>query len=215
MTPFVAFLQSLLETGEVVLSERPRPGPAQRGPALDYLAESYRDYRLEIAGPLLDFDADRALWAAEFVWLACWFLLERTEPEAALQRELVLPTAPASAAQHLSADLVLRYLPQVYHRARAFAPDDTLTTTLAAALRQWPLSGVLSEVEDGPLTPVGFHGHPGLQLLYAERLARHEKPAWLPKGRGYELVELVLAERGRERSPLLQQPAASREEAAP
>src|SRR2546421_443694 len=113
MTPFVAFLQSLLETGEVVLGARPQPGPPQRGPA------------------------------------------------------------------------------------RA----DTLAATWAAALRQWPLSGVLSEVEDGPLTSVEFHGPPGLQLLYAERLARHEKPAWVAQGRGFELVELVLAERGRERSP--------------
>src|SRR5207253_6819460 len=126
---------------------------------------------------------------------------------------LALPKAPPSAAQHLSADLVLRYLPQVYHRARAFAPDDALTQALAAALRQWPLSGVLADLEEGPLTPVDFHGHPGLQLLYAERLARHEKPAWVPGGRGFEVVELVLAERGRERSPLLQRqhPAGGKE----
>jgi hypothetical protein len=213
MGTFVAFMQSLLETGEVVLSERPRPGPRERGPAGEYLAASYRDYRLEIAGPLLDFEADIALAAGEFVWLACWFLVERSEPAESLRRELTVPPTPATPAGHLSADLVLRYLPQVYQRACAFAPDDLLTQTLARALRRWPLSGVLSDVAEGPLTSIDFGGHLGLQLLYAERLAAHPKPAWQPTGRGLEWVELVLAERGQ--PPMLSRAAASAEEESP
>jgi hypothetical protein len=176
MDKFVAFLQSLLETGEVILSERPRPGPRERGPAGEYLAKSYRYYRLEVAGPLVDFDAEAALAAGEFVWLACWFLLDRSEPAETLRRDLVLPPAPVTPAQHLSADLVLRYLPQVYQRAQAFAPDDLLTSILADALRQAPLSGVLLTArtpKEEP--PLDFGGHPGLQLLYAERLAERKR----------------------------------------
>jgi hypothetical protein len=99
--------------------------------------------------------------------------------------------------------VTLRFLPQVHRRARAVAPDDRLAALLAGVLRQWPLSGVLSDVEEGPAAPPDFGGHPGLLLLYAERLARNEKPAWLPAGPGLEYLELVLADLGRERSPLL------------
>jgi hypothetical protein len=196
MGKFVAFLQSLLETGEVILSERPQPGPRERGPAGEYLAKSYRGFRLEVAGPLVDFDAEAALAAGEFVWRACWFLLDRTEPPEVLKRELALPPAPVTPAQHLSADVVLRYLPQVYQRARAFAPDDPLTNLLARALRQAPLSGVLADVAEGPLAPLDFDRHYGLQLLYAERLAGHQKLAWLPQeGRTLELLEWIRADR--------------------
>ena len=45
--------------------------------------------------------------------------------------------------------------------------------------------------EDGPLAPPDLGGHPGLMLLYAERLARNEKPAWFPAGKPFEYVEWV------------------------
>jgi hypothetical protein len=60
-------------------------------------------------------------------------------------------------------------------------------------LRQWPLSGVLSDVTEPPLTPPEFDGNPGLMLLYAERLARHEKSAWVPQGEGREYVQWVIS----------------------
>jgi hypothetical protein len=198
MGTFVAFLKSLLETGEVVLSERPHPDSRARERAGEYLAACYRGFRLEVAGMPPGFDAEAALAASEFVWRGCWFLLERSEPPAVLERELALPPAPVTPAQHLSADVVLRYLPQVYQRARAFAPDDVLTNLLARALRQAPLSGVLADVAEGPLAPLDFGGHFGLQLLYAERLAAHEKPAWVPQqGQTLELLEWVRADRRR------------------
>ena len=78
-------------------------------------------------------------------------------------------------------------------------------------LRQWPLTGVLADVAEEPLTPPEFDGHPGLLLLYAERLARHEKPAWVPHGKAFEYVELVFRELGKEQSALLLQQAQAAE----
>ena len=66
------------------------------------------------------------------------------------------------------------------------------------------LHGIMKELADYFLD---FGGHEGLMLLYAERLARHEKPAWRPVGRPFEYVELVLRDLGRARSPLLSEPA--------
>ncbi len=102
---------------------------------------------------------------------------------------------PASPAQHLSADLLFHFLPQIYRRARAIDRDDALTVLLESLLRRWPLSGVLCELEGGPIGPVDLGGHPGLMLLYAERWARHEHPAWRPTGPAADHVELVLTER--------------------
>jgi hypothetical protein len=186
----VAFLHRLFRDGTVVLRERPRLDSGSRAEALALLGGAYAAYRLDVAGPPVDFHGDTALAAGEFLGGACWFLVNRSEPAAELGRCLTLPGRPAVPAQHLSADLVLRFLPQVHRRARSLAPDDRLTAILADVLRRWPLSGVLADVTEAPLTPPEF-GHPGLELLYAERLARTEKPAWLPEGPGREYVELV------------------------
>jgi hypothetical protein len=182
-----SFLEQLFAEGKIVFRSRP---VRDRG-AGEVLERTYALYSLEVAGPPVDFDARTALAAGELVAQACWFLLSHAEPEAELERCLVMPGPPRSAAQHLSADLVFRYLPHVHRRARAIAPDDLLPKRLADVLRQWPLSGVLSDVDDAPTTGLEFDGHPGLLLLYAERLARKEKAAWVPTKAGLEYVELV------------------------
>ena len=147
---------------------------------------------VQIAGPARV--PPRALMAAEFLRQACWLLVSRNEPPS---RWNDAQLGEPARADHLSADVVLRYLPLVERRARALAPDDLLSRRLADVLQIWPLSGVLSDVLGGPKTPPTFDDHPGLQMLYAERLAGAEKPNWLPPGRGREFVDLIRADRGR------------------
>jgi hypothetical protein len=161
------------------------------------LASAFADYRLDVAGPPIDFDSVTAASAANALSWACWFLVSQHEADADVEREVSMPARPITAAQHLSADLLFRYLPQVHRRARAVATDDMLTLCLARLLRNWPLSGVLSDVTDGPDAPPDLAGHPGLQLLYAERLLRNPKPAWAPSVSARGPVELVCARLGK------------------
>jgi hypothetical protein len=208
MASLADFLDRLLADGSAVLRSRPAPGGKDRQRAVERLAAAYADHRLDVAGPALPFDAPAALAAAEGVWLACWFLLQRREPEEEVAKSLTLPPAPATAAEHLSADLVLRFLPPLLRRARGLDAGDVLTAWLTRVLRQAPLSGVLADVEEGPLGPVELGGHAGLLLLYAERLAENVRPAWVPaEGPARPYVELVFAERGLP----LPAPAAARE----
>jgi hypothetical protein len=198
MSSLASFLESLFREGTVVLRERPVPAADNQSDALDLLTQTYARYRLEVAGPPVPFDAASALAAAKLLQQACWFLFSHSDREEEAERRLVMPGPPATAAQHLSADLVLRYLPQVRRRARAAAADDVLAVRLAAVLRQWPLSGVLSDMQEEPTTSLEFDGHYGLQMLYAERLAHNEKPAWMPPpGATREVVELVFAGLGK------------------
>ena len=65
---------------------------------------------------------------------------------------------------------------------------------MADVLRRWPLSGVLSDVVEAPIGPLEFGGHPGLMLLYAERLGDNDRPALAterssPAWEYYELVD--------------------------
>lgn len=191
MPPHLEFLQRLFRDGRVILRGQPVFSPRDRAEASRLLAATYADYRLQVAAPLIDFDAVTALAASELLHRACWFLVNHDDPPEVIEKQLSMPEFPVSPAQHLSADLVLRYLPLVHRRAQALAPADRLPALLAQVLRQWPLSGVLSDVADEPLISLELGGHPGLLLLYAERLARNDKPGWRPEGQGLEYVELV------------------------
>jgi hypothetical protein len=193
---FVSFLRRLLSEGSVALSAPPELRREDRGDATAVLAAAFADHALDIAGPAIAFDAPAALAAAECVAKACWFLVSRDENADAVGRAVALPPPENLPAAHLSADVALRFLPSVYRRARAIAPDDVLTSALAKLLRLWPLSGVLADVADPPLTAPTFSGHQGLLLLYAERLASHEKAAWVTDGPVRPFVEMVFAERG-------------------
>ncbi len=198
MAVLTTFLRGVLESGRLVLRE---PLPAQADPdALAVLAEAYQRHALSVAGPTIAFDGATALAAGRVLDQAGWYLLNANEPVD--MSGLRMPANPRTPAHYLSADLLLRFLPAVHRRARALRPDDELVTALANLLRHWPLSGVLADIGDGPLTPTDFGGHPGLCLLYAERLAQHEKVNWFPTGRAGEAVELVWHDLGRDKSVL-------------
>jgi len=193
------FLQRLLAEGDTVLSDRPVLERSARPQVVRVLEKAYASYRLGIPGPMLDFDPESALAAAEMVWLASWFLLVREQEPDEVERtlkEFALPHKGRLPGQHLSVDLTLRYLPGIHQRARSLAADDVLTRTLAQILRQWPLSGVLADLHEPPLLPIEDLEHPGLLLLYAERLAAHPREAWMPnEGLARQWVERVFEER--------------------
>jgi hypothetical protein len=196
MAIFVEFLERLLKEGTVVLRARPRMEARELKPAEKLLAAAYEEHRLDVAGPLIDFDPSMALAAAKCLWFACWFLLHRGDPPDEIEKCLDPPSPPESAAHHLSTDLILRFASQVHRRARKLDPADILTKRLEQMLRTHPLSGVLADLEEGPLAPIRLDDHPGLQLLYAERLAENIRPAWVPEGPALAYVEMVFAERG-------------------
>jgi hypothetical protein len=198
MPALVNFLERVLRDGQAVLRARPLPAQRDLAAARRLLEDAYDAYALSVAGPELPFDADTALAAAECLRQACWFLLVRDEPDEQLEQRVVLAGRPQTPANHLSADLVLRYMPAIYHRAKALAPEDRLPARLAEILRRWPLSGVLADLPEGPSEPIDLGGHRGLMLLYAERLAQHEKPAWAPTGETLAYVELIYHHLGRD-----------------
>jgi hypothetical protein len=194
MAALSSFLLGAIGRRRLVIGEPPSDRGEHEAEAL--LADAYRTHALTVAGLPIPFDPAAAVAAGKALYRAAWYLLNANLPveEAGLR----MPADPHNPSQHLSADLALRLLPAVYRRARALRAGDPLTDCLADLLRRWPLSGVLADVTDPPLTPLDFGGHPGLRLLYAERLARHDKPGWFPTGPALEAVELVWQDLGRD-----------------
>jgi len=192
MSPLARFFHVLLCEGRVLLRDQAPAGARADTELATVLRAAYADYCLDVAGPPLAFAEPPALAAAVLVHESCWALVSHALAVAELEKRMCMPGPPQTPAQHLSADLLLRFLPQIQRRARARDAADPLGAMLENVLRRWPLSGVLADIEEGPAVPLDFGGHPGLMLLYAERLAQHEKSAWVPTGGPIlEYVELV------------------------
>ncbi len=198
MIAYHEFLTQLLDHGRIVFcsAKAPRDRPSPRAVAI--LANAFELRSLSVAGPDISFDLDVACAAAELVRQAAWAVVCRDARVADLARRLTMPMNPSTPSHHLSADLLLRYLPQIARRARGFDPSDPLIGLLTTILRKWPLSGVLSDVREGPNVRPDFGGHPGLLLLYAERLIGNDRPSWRPDppGKAWDFYELALQEHG-------------------
>jgi len=190
------FLEHLLATGEAKFTEPPEPEDASEVQTV--LRRTFAEYRLEVAGPPIEFDPEAAVTAALFTALACWFAVSRDEPPEVVETALEPLDVPKTATAHLSIDLTLRYAATVYRRSHAQNPEDVLATRLAETLRRCPLSGVLSDVADDPTGDLTFASHRGLELLYAERLAEHFRRSWLPsEGDTREVGEWVFQQQGK------------------
>lgn len=194
MSALTAFLNGLFSEGEAVVTGKPAPTPHDPE-ALQLLEQLYTTVVLDLAGPPLPFLAPTALQAATLLWQSCWYLLEHSEPDEVLKQTLQWKP-PRNVSEHFCTDLTFRYLPDVLRRAQTQEPLDQFNQILTAILRAWPLSGVLAAIDESPTTPLDFGGHPGLQLLYAERLANQPRTAWLPPNLGP--LELVWQELGRD-----------------
>lgn len=195
MDPLESFVRELLEAGRVRFEgndlERGTPGPG----AASFLREAFRWESLDLAGPAPPFPEKVAVAAAMVTREACWALVDRREAPEDLAARLRMPGPPRRSEDHLAADLTFRYLPGVHRRARALDRADPLAALLADLLRAWPLSGVMADLDDGPATPPDLGDHPGVCLLYAERMGPLERPEWRPVGVAETVVEWLAEER--------------------
>jgi len=195
MAAFTQWLTGVLTEGHSTQTAAPRLTAAERPAVEPLLRDAFGTLQREVAGPPIPFDLGLALRGAELLAEVCWHLT-------ALPPESPLPPAdlgePRTATDHLTGDLVLRFLVSVRRRASLRGPTDPLAAWCEKILRAWPLSGVSMNCRARPTTPLTFDAHPGLRMLYAERLAAHPEPAWVPPpGPLIEYVERAFAEAGR------------------
>jgi hypothetical protein len=197
--PLACFLGSLLREGRALVTTKREPLCSDFQAALAILEEAFQTYRLRVGGALIAFDAAIALRAAMVTHAACLALVDRSARPEELARDLDLGPPPKTAAQHLSADLCLRFVAQIHRRAKAIDPADPFVAMLENSLHAWPLSGAMAELDDPPNPAPHFADHPGLISLYCERLVPAERVNWYPQGTHGEHVELVRAATAKDR----------------
>jgi len=138
--------------------------------------------RLDLAGDVPAIDWPAAEWATVQFYGACQLLVGRDVPALVVHRVLEHPCPAARGpATDFSVDLIFRFLPELYVRARQLAPADALVTALEAWSDTWTLSSVGIPLKPAAGNPAidSFAGSAPLWRLYLDRVAaRHAADRW-------------------------------------
>lgn len=190
----------------------------EAGPTLEVTAESVDALRsvlaaqhLHLPGPPLEPCLPILVEAVQVLYRLAWEILHGPSPDADADPSLRMQRGPCGPRDHVAADVAFRFLPRLHQQAHARGADAPLTRRLAELLREWPLSGVLADIPEPPLTPPEF-GHVGVAFLYSERLAERTRPAWIPSGPERDLTAIVWRTLGK--PPLPDEPTGENEEEA-
>ena len=154
-----------------------------------------------MAGPRIAFDPEIACAAAEFLRQASWALVNHDDRVTDLVKRLKMPGSPLTPSHHLSADLTLRYLPQVLRRARGLDPSDPLVAQLANVLRTGRSRESSPTSSEAPLVPLRFRRASRAHALVCRASDRQRSTVLAAdtNGPSWDYYELVLQEHGQSR----------------
>lgn len=164
------FINHLVHDGQVTVVDQLIPfTPTELAHAQEALLAYYQEDKLEMPGQAPDFDAAAALWAAGYVYHAAQLTVIREAGIAAIDHWLPPYEAPLTSGSIYSADLCLRYLPDLLSLSKGLPPDDPLVTRLKTTAMQWPFSSTGMNLSATGNTDL-IIACPSLLQMYADRI---------------------------------------------
>ena len=133
------------------------------------LQEYYKEDIIEMPYTPPAFSENAALWAATYLFKAIQLTVLRDGGEEMINENLKPFHHGQDASAIYSADLILRYLPQLFELAKGLAPADKLVQVLKKTAGQWPYSSVAIELNEVVEDKLIFE-HPSLKYTYIDRI---------------------------------------------
>jgi hypothetical protein len=142
-TYFLEAIQRLRQTEAMILLDKIFDiSTIENQKVIEFLAAEYENEKWAYPSVVPPFEASAALWGAKTMYFACQYLLNRSQDIAAVKVKLVDFEGEVSAGAMLSADLCLRFLPQIATQARLMNADDPLFEILEKFLKKWHYSAI-------------------------------------------------------------------------
>lgn len=140
---FLEAIQRLRQTEEMILLDKIFDiSTVENQKVIEFLAAEYEKEKWTYSSVAPPFEPLAALWGAKTMYFACQYLLNRSQAIKEVQANLVDFEGAMSAGAMLSADLCLRFLPQVATQTRLIDPDDALFFILEKFLYKWHYSAI-------------------------------------------------------------------------
>ena len=147
----------------------------------DYLESEFEKERLEFQSNQIDFNKEAAVWAAKVLYHSAQLYLIRKDTSKDLRKLIPEYTGKRDVSSLLSADLSLRFLPQIITALYDADPEDPLIRMLENILQQFHYSAVGFDAELGNINWEEELKDKTYRKLYLERIV--EK-------RSYQLAEI-------------------------
>jgi hypothetical protein len=166
-----SFLTDLQTTGDLSVAPVLEPFSEQeRKNTSGQLREMYAADVLDMPLTAPPFHGEAASWGAETIYRIVQLILIRDAGEKAINEHLKDFGAPAGPEAIYSADLCLRYLPELWSLAKGLAPGDPLVRRLEELAEAWPFSSVGLEIKKTENIDT-ILSHPSLCRAYIDRIA--------------------------------------------
>lgn len=164
------FILNLLEKGQVVLEGKLKDFSQKELEEASSVLKVYYDHdKMKMPYQAPEFEPGIAIWGATFLYHTMQLSLLRDEDEATVRQYLKVSTATQTPSVIYSADLMLRYLPQLLRMTKGLAPNDILVKCLMETATQWPFSSIGIALTETPhLDPI--LEHPSLRGAYIDRI---------------------------------------------
>lgn len=121
--------------------------PKEEQEAAEYFETEFEKERLEFLSDGIPFDKEAAVWAAKILYHSVQLYLVRENTAKDLAKLIPEFNGKLNLSAKLSADLSLRFLPQIVVALKNVDADDPLIALLENILKQFHYSGIEADIE--------------------------------------------------------------------
>lgn len=193
-SPFLDTILQLKKDGSlIVYSDLHQTSAKEEQDAADYLQSEFERERLNFLVDTIPFSKNAAIWAAKVVYHSAQLYLIRKDTTKDLQKLIVDFQSEKDISAIISADLTLRFLPQIYDALQVADSEDPLIKMLENILKQFHYSAVGCDLDLEEINWVEELKDKTYRKLYLERIAEKKdyKLAEIPY-----INQLLIAEFG-------------------
>lgn len=177
--PFLKMIKTLRETEELILySNAIDLNDDESKQIAVFLENEFKIESLNWPQNNWTYDQNAALWAAKLIYKAAHLLLNREQNSQEVQDELPLYAIGISSSVVLSADLCLRFLPDIIKELRLIDPEDILIEKLHKQLLHWPYSAMPCEDIEPKVSYVFLPNDTILKQLFVDKVLDNKCYKW-------------------------------------
>lgn len=137
---------------------------------IDYLEQAFENESKEYPYSPPTFDSSAALWGAKILYFSSQLLLNRKNMKQPLEDYISAFCGEKNASSVLSADLCLRFMPDIFKQSKLIDPDDQLNELLEEVLCDWHYSGIRRDPLSIALDMSLYQENKCLNQLYIDRV---------------------------------------------
>lgn len=193
-SPFLDTLFQLRNNGHITIFAAIQDIPAkEEQDVAGYLESEFEKERLEFLSEQIKYNSETAVWAAKVLYRSAQLYLRRKDTDKNLDKLIPPFTSKTDVSAILSADLSLRFLPQIISALKDADSEDPLIKMLGAIVTQFHYSAVGSDLEFDKINWEEELQDKTYRKLYLERIV--EKKAYKLAEIPY-INQLLIAEFG-------------------